>query len=263
MKKAIVTGAGGTVGQALVSLLSRQGISVAKWDRRKYAVLDEAKTGDFVEKTGPDIIFHLAIASRPTGMENEGNKVNVQWPRQLAALAAAKDIRFVFSSSVMVYSESVNGPYDPQSSATVDDGYGLDKKKAEAAVQEVYPRAHIARLGWQIGSAPGSNNMVDYLFSERDDNGAVSASRKWLPACAFLHSTADALIRLSKMEPDVYLLDSNTRWSFFQVLNALNRRHGRPARIIADDSFVYDQRMHDPRIPMAPLEEHLPELLER
>jgi dTDP-4-dehydrorhamnose reductase len=68
-----------------------------------------------------------------------------------------------------------------------------------------------------------------------------------------LTDTVAVLVKLSTASPGLYLVNSNARWNFYEIASALNERHGRRWKIVADDDFVFDQRMLDPRVPIRPL----------
>ena len=254
--KAIITGLNGAVGTALKAQLVAGGHLVVGWDRTAVLPNDLNAADQFLQATHPDVLFHLAVASQPTGQENEGWRINVEWPTQLAGLCRQRNIRFVFTSSVMVFTDDALGPFTPESVPDAREGYGYEKLTAEQQVRAANPEAVIARLGWQIGEAPGSNNMIDFLA--RQD--VVRASEKWFPACSFLADTAVALQTLAYAAPDLYLLDSNDRWNFYQIATALNDLHGNPWRIEKTADFIYDQRMRDPRTNMPSLDKRLPSL---
>ncbi|MCB2155578.1 sugar nucleotide-binding protein [bacterium] len=259
--KAIVTGASGTVGTALCSELITQGHEVVRYDREKLGVTDSGAIESFVRETAPDVIFHLATATRPTGLENEGYIVSQVWTETLARVARAAGAVFVFTSSVMVYSEKTNGPYTPDSPANATEGFGPEKIAAEARARDANDETRVARLGWQIGTTPDSNNMIAFLH-DRAAGGAIQASRLWMPACSFLEESARALVRVASMPPGTYLVNQNREWNFHQIVQALNKRHGKQWPIEANNDFVYDQRMLDDRTNVPPLEESLPELRE-
>jgi dTDP-4-dehydrorhamnose reductase len=132
--------------------------------------------------------------------------------------------------------------------------------EAEQRVRAASPLARVVRLGWQIGDAPGSNNMVDFLAARQAEDGAIGASRRWYPACSFLADTAAALERAAALPPDLYLCDANRRWTFLEIVTALNVRHGGRWQVVTDDAFVYDQRMVDPRLDVPSLQSRLPTL---
>ena len=254
--KAIITGMNGAVGTALKTRLLAEGYTVIGWDRTAVPPNNHHAAKTFLQTTQPDVLFHLAIASQSTGLENESWQINVEWSAQLAQLCYEQNIRFVFTSSVMVFTDDAIGPFTPDSAPDAQEGYGHDKLVAEQQVRAANPEAMIARLGWQIGDAPGSNNMIDFLAQQE----VVRASEKWFPACSFLVDTAVALQSLIHATPDLYLLDSNTRWNFYEIATALNQLHGNSWRIEKTADFIYDQRMRDDRIHLPSLDKRLPAL---
>ena len=88
--------------------------------------------------------------------------------------------------------------------------YGRYKADCEARIQRCCPQSIIVRLGWQIGDAPGSNNMIDYFHRTADAGGRIEVSRRWFPACSFLQDTADSLCGcFDRLKPGIYHLDGN------------------------------------------------------
>ncbi len=251
--KAIVTGAHGTVGSTLTRHLKQLGHQVVAWDRDAVPITRYQPMEDFVRQEKPDVLFHLAIASRSTGAPNESWLVNYEWAGELAWITRRLDVRFVFTSSVMVFSDNARGPFTPDSQPDAATGYGNEKRQAESRVSYQNPDTVVARLGWQIGDAPGSNNMIDFFEKQMAQNGCIKASRKWYPACSFISDTAAVLVDLANTTPGLYLVNSNTRWNFYEIASALNVEHGRRWKIVADDSFVFDQRMLDLRVPIRSL----------
>ena len=258
--KALVTGARGTVGVALTRALERDGHQVIAWDRAQVPIDDYHAMERFVRDAAPDVIFHLAIASQPTGRDRESWLVNYEWSSELAWIARVLDVALVFTSTVMVFSNQARGPFTRDSVPDAHEGYGFEKRCAEERVRYQNPAARIVRLGWQIGDAPGSNNMIDFFDRQQAQHGCVRASTRWYPATSFLDDTAAGLLQIAAMPADLYLLDANTSSTFHDIAQALSLRHGDPWRIEPTGDFVYDQRMHDPRIRMPSLAERLPEL---
>lgn len=248
--KALVTGANGTVGKALCRLLGDQAVA---WDRQRVPIDQYAPMEAFVRSVAPDVVFHLAIASRSTGKPNESWLVNYEWPSELAWITRTLGIRFVFTSSVMVFTDHAPGPFTVDSVPDAKEGYGYEKQSAEQRVRAQNPDAVIARLGWQIGDAPGSNNMIDF-FTRQDE---IKASTKWLPACSFLDDTAAALVSLAGGPAGLYQINANKRWNFFEIASALNDLHGRRWRVTPTEEFIYDQRMIDDRVAVPPLSQRL------
>jgi dTDP-4-dehydrorhamnose reductase len=258
--KVIITGAHGTVGSTLSEHLTSQGHQVVAWDRAVVPIDRYQPMEVFVRQERPDVVFHLAIASRSTGVANESWLVNYEWTSELAWVTRELGVRFVFTSSVMVFSDNAKGPFTVDSEPDAKQGYGYEKHMAEQRVFHQNPDAIVARLGWQIGEKAGSNNMIDFFEKKAATGEDIAASHKWYPACSFVRDTAAALTWLASAEPGLYLIDSNIRWNFHEIASALNEKHGRHWTIVANDSFEFDQRMVDPRVPIPSLQASLPAL---
>lgn len=258
--KALVTGCRGTIGRALARELTSHGHDVVAWSREQAAPDDPPAQARFLGAVAPDIVYHLAIPSHGTGRPDEGRLVNVDWSAHLAHLTAERGLPYVFVSTVMVFTDHARGPFTTDSVPDAKTGYGGEKREAELLVRAGNPLARIARLGWQIGEADGSNNMMNHLENQMREHGVIKASRKWRPACSFLDDTAAGLVRLMDLPPDLYLFDSNSHWSFYEIVEALNHQRGGHWNVQADDSFSYDQRMLDPRPGLPSLSARLPGL---
>ncbi len=256
----VVTGGRGTVGRILVGQLRASGHEVVLWLRDEVPVDDLQAHRVFLSKLKPAVLYHLAIASTPTGLANEDTLVNCDWPIGLAALARELSIRFIFTSTAMVFSNDAVGPLRPDSIPDAVEGYGHQKKLAETGVRQLNRDAVIVRLGWQIGDSPGSNNMIDFVHQNLEGEGQVKASQKWLPACSFLQDTADALMGLMGRDPGLYMIDSNRGWNFFEILTALKALHNADWTVACSQDFVLDQRLIDPKMNVPPLSDHLPSL---
>lgn len=258
--RAIITGASGTVGSRLTVFLQGQGVEVIPWDRSSVPVDNYAEMERFVRDAAPDMLFHLATASQPTGRPGESWLINYEWTSELAWITRTLDIRFVFSSTTLVFSNDARGPFTRDSQPDAPEGYGYEKRRAEERVFHQNPEARVVRLGWQIGTVPAGNNMLAFLEDKTRQEGRVRASTRWLPACSFLEDTVRALYELSGASPGLYMLDSNERWSFYEIARALSARHGDRWPVEPTEDFVFDQRMREERYRLPSLKERLPEL---
>lgn len=258
--KVLVTGLRGTVGRALGARLQGDGHEVVGWDRAAVPIDRYDAMDRFVAETAPDVVVNLAIASQPTGRDREAWLVNYDWPSELAWICRQRELRFVHTSTVMVFSSAAAGPFTIESEPDAVHGYGHEKRLAEARVFHQNPQATVVRLGWQIGDAAGSNNMIDHLEQKAREHGQVAASSRWLPACSFLPDTAAALARALTAPPGLYQLDGNERHTMLEIASALSELHGRRWRIAEAAEPAQDQRMIDPRLEVAPLARRLPAL---
>lgn len=247
----LVTGARGTVGRALVERLGAARHQVIGWNRQEVPIDRYAAMDEFVGAVAPDALVNLAIASQPTGRDGESWLVNHEWPSELAWICRQRGIRFLHASSVMVFAPERQGPFASDAEADAREGYGREKRLAEARVRYQNPDATIVRLGWQIGTAPGSNNMIDFFDRQHRERGVVHASPRFVPACSFLPDTAAAFERALAMPAGLYQVDGNEGWSLHAIATALAAIHG--WRVEPADAPVRDERMIDPRLGVASL----------
>ncbi len=236
--KTIVTGMHGTVAPVLAAVLAAQGDEVVPWDRERVPVDDPAAGRRFL--TGADVVFHLATGS-------------VEWAETIARICAAEGIGLLYASSVAVFSSAQAGPFGVERKPEPTDDYGRYKLACEERILAACPDARVARLGWQIGDVRGSNNMIEFLWRAAETEGRIVAATTWIPSCAFLADTAEALRRLATgpFAGGVHHLEGNPGLSFHEIAERLRRRHQAPWRIVAGDEPVWDQRLSDERISVA------------
>jgi dTDP-4-dehydrorhamnose reductase len=260
----LITGANGTLGRAVVRAVRACGDEALAWPRDVVDPLVPVSHAAWVEAQGVSAIVHLALASQPTGAEDEGRRINVDWPLGLASIAARLGVPMVFTSTAMVYDASTDGPYTLASPPTPLNDYGAQKLQAEQGVLMRHPTgARVARLGWQIDpSRDDGNQMVAHAFAAMRSRAEVPASRVWLPACSFVDDTAAGLLRLVEQPPGcVYLFDSNHEGvSFDRLLVSLSDQFGFGWKVVGNEDYRHDQRMVDPRVGLPSLSVRLPSL---
>jgi dTDP-4-dehydrorhamnose reductase len=251
----LVTGAGGTLGKALAVAARAAGHRFTAWDRGACDPLQPDAHAAYVDALAPDALVHLATASHPTGADDEGRRVNLDWSAGLARLAAARRVPLLFTSTAMVFESTTPGPYTLATPADARAGYGLEKRLAEVAVLQAHPHgARVVRLGWQIGSDDAGNQMVAHACREMAAQGFVGASTAWQPACSFIDDTARALVRALAMPPGLYLLEGNAAGhDFATILEALARVQRRDWRVRRHADYVHDQRLLDARLGVEPI----------
>lgn len=238
----------GTVAPALAAVLRNDGVEVIPWDRRQISIEDPGAGRDFLRRERPDWFFHVA-----TGPP--------QWAETVAHLCSGLAIRFLFTSSVSVFSEDYTGPYTVADTPTATDDYGRYKRDCEARIREENPEALIVRIGWQIGTGSGSNNMVDYLERTAAENGGtVAASTRWLPCCSFLPDTGAVLRDLAhgQFPPGIYHVNGNPGLTFYEIATRLNQLHGSRWIIKRDTQPARDDRLLDHRLSVPLITDRLP-----
>lgn len=244
--KVLVTGAKGIVGSAMIKYLKSRNIDTVEWDRKKVSPFDYNQMKSFIESVKPDILLHFAIASQGTGAENESWRINYEWTSELAWITRELGIKFLFTSTAMVFSDNAKGPFTISTVPDAKEGYGYEKLKAEERAVYQNPESFICRLGWQIGDTFEGNNMLAYLEKQYLDSGVINASTKWYPACSFVEDTVAEIYRIVTLEkPGLFMIDSNDRYTFYDIASYLNKMYKRGWKIEPDEKFIFEQRMCD------------------
>lgn len=248
--KVLLTGMGGTVAPIVAAELARRGYTTVRWHKESVDPTDAAACDRFIDEVNPAWVAHIA-----TGPE--------EWCTHIAKACAPRNINLIHTGSVSVYSGKQVGPFAVTDTPLPDDDYGRYKLRCEQRIREALPAAIIARIGWQIGDAPGSNNMLDYLFKKAaEGNGTIEASDQWSPGTSFLVDTAAALADLmEKKQPGVgglYHVDGNPGLTFFEIAARLARLHKQPWTITPASTPTGSSRMTDPRVKVRSIAERLP-----
>lgn len=240
----LITGMNGTVAPVLADVFRSHHYDITAWDRSVVSTTDPAIMEAFIDRVQPDLLLHIGMGS-------------AEFAETLARLSFERNIPFLFTSTASVYADDQIGPHDPTVAPAATDEYGAYKRTCERLIQAVNPDAYIVRIGWQIGQAAGSNNMIDYL-ERHAVTGPIPASTQWYPSCAFLEDTAQTLYTIvTTYTPGLYLANGNSEHSFFEIVTALNTLHGAKWQILEDNRMTRDDRMTDARVAIRPISERL------
>lgn len=180
MRRVLVTGGSGFIGQRLCSALRRDGYGVLASGRRARAgPWDAFAVWDASPVTVPeniDVIFHLAGKAHALAEtqqdENEYFRINTEGTRKLLEAARAARIkRFVFFSSVKAMGEGGDICLDEQAACEPETPYGKSKLEAERLVLEggYVPDPVVLRLSMVYGPTRKGNlpRMIESVHKGR------------------------------------------------------------------------------------------------
>jgi len=168
--KCLVTGANGMLGGALCPLLSKKGhdvlltdINVSDANITFLDIRDIDGFKGYVNKTNPDIIFHLAAETDVDKCEidpGHANTVNAQGTRNVALVCRERDIPMVYISTCGVFDGKKHEPYNEQDEPNPISAYTKAKYEGEKAVRSLLTRYFIFRAGWMIGGGKKDKKFV-------------------------------------------------------------------------------------------------------
>ncbi|MEM8859760.1 MAG: sugar nucleotide-binding protein [Chloroflexota bacterium] len=233
--KILITGMNGTVAPVLAKTLISSGYAISSWNRSQVPIDDTAQIENFIATEQPDIFFHVATGP-------------AEWAEKVAQVCAQQNIKFLFTSSVSVYSNTQQGPFSVDIEPVPNDDYGRYKLECERRVMGVNPSAWLVRLGWQIGTTMAGNHMVAHLEQAYQQDGSVEASTQWYPGCSFLEDTAAGIKAIVENQPaGVYHLGGNPGLTYFEIVTHLKETLERPWEVRPTTAFVYNNRLVDGR----------------
>lgn len=242
--KAILTGMKGTVAPYVAREWESLGNTAVAWDRDLVPSEDRDAAEKFIAEVQPDVFFHIGMGSP-------------EWAAMLAEICASHGIRFTFTGTVSVYGEHQHGPFAPDDIPEPSDDYGRYKLECERQILDKNPEALIVRIGWQIGDAPGSNNMVDFFDRQMLEKGVIEANVNWVPGCSLLPDTARTLVELTnKKSSGLYHLDANYGLNHFLLALGMSNMHGFDWTIEPIAGAAKNTLMHDPRVNIKKLSEY-------
>jgi dTDP-4-dehydrorhamnose reductase len=198
MMKALVTGARGMLGQALMRSLAAAGHRAVGLGHRDGDVTRPGALRRPIDELRPDWIFHLAAFTRVDDCESQPNHahlVNGLGARNVARAAAEAEAAVLHVSTDYVFAGDARRPYredDPTGPLSV---YGASKLAGEEAVREITPRHLIVRTAWLYGR--GGTNFVDTILdrARRGEPLRVVDDQRGSPTSTT--DLAEALIRLA------------------------------------------------------------------
>ena len=166
--KALVVGAGGQLGRALLRT-TPAGAELVAFDRTELDITDRAAVERTIGESGADIVFNAAAYTAVDKAESEIDRaraINAEGVGYLATAAKAHGALFVHVSTDFVFSGDAGTPYTPETQTNPLGVYGLTKLEGEKAAGE---ESLIVRTAW-IYDRDGQNfvNTMLRLMDERD-----------------------------------------------------------------------------------------------
>ena len=171
MSRWLVTGAGGMLGQDVVTCLERCGETVLALSRADLDITDQAAVTATVLDRRPDIVVNCAAwtaVDEAEAHEDEALAVNVGGARLVAQACATSGACLIQISTDYVFAGDARRPYAEHDRCVPRTAYGRTKLAGERAVAELLPGSgYIVRTAWLYG-AHGPNFVRTMIGLERN-----------------------------------------------------------------------------------------------
>jgi dTDP-4-dehydrorhamnose reductase len=234
MKKVYLTGITGTVAPYIKEAFLKEGYHVDDTHIRINHIKEVQTLKHHIKKSQPDMIIHAALGP-------------IETTEMLAAYSKLKNIPFIYISTVSVFEDNNGGPYHKEDAIHVKNEYGLYKYTSEQHALNSNPHTYIIRLGWQISpnADTESNNMFKFIKDNTNDQGIITVSNQFYPSASFLDNMANAVVDIIKKPPGLYLVNSNPKYSLYEILHLLKDKFKLQLTIQKDDTFQRNDLMVD------------------
>lgn len=174
MKRILVFGSGGQVGQALFSLAHPTDLDLIPCPRAMCDLTDHAATQKKLNETRPDLVINAAAMTNVDACEKDraaAEAANFAAPANLAAQCATRDIPLIHLSTDYVFDgKDGDVPYAEDAAMNPLSVYADTKMTGEIAIQQSLAWHVILRVS-SVFSAYGQNIMVRALanLASRDE----------------------------------------------------------------------------------------------
>jgi len=166
-----VTGAGGMLGQDVVTCLERAGETALALTRADLDITDRAAVTAAVVNCRPDTVVNCAAwtaVDEAEAHEDEALEVNGGGARLVAEACATSGARLIHMSTDYVFAGDARRPYTERDRCGPRTAYGRTKLAGERAVAELLPGSgYVVRTAWLYG-AHGPNFVRTMIGLERD-----------------------------------------------------------------------------------------------
>lgn len=163
--KALITGANGQVGRALLQTAPENTDAVAV-DRTQLDITSAEVVAEAIRREAPSLIINAAAYTAVDKAESESEAayaVNAAGPENLARAAQAASARLIHISTDFVFDGAQSRPYRPEDPVNPLCVYGASKAEGEARVREVLgDKALIVRTSWVYAKEGG--NFVNTML---------------------------------------------------------------------------------------------------
>lgn len=212
--KLLITGASGllginlaleAIGEHEVVGIDRGKLKSAPFQVMKTDFLQASEITPIIDSTNPDWLINCAALANLDECEKHPGQakiLNADFPAELAATCAKRNIKFIHLSTDAVFDGTKEGPYTEEDTPDPQGVYSQTKLKGEIAVQEANPQAIIARVnffGWSLG---GHRSLGEFFVNNLSEGKNVNGFTDVIFCPMWVNHLAQTL--LAMLEKDLH-----------------------------------------------------------
>jgi dTDP-4-dehydrorhamnose reductase len=197
MKRLLVTGARGQLGQDVCKAATARGLEVSAVDLPELDISRPDAVRACLEATRPEAILNCAAYNAVDRAEIEFHEAllaNACGPRNLAVAAERLGVPLMHLSTDYVFDGRATRPYTIADLPNPLGRYGLSKLRGELEVQALARRHYVVRLSWVFGA--GNDNFARKVLGWARGRASIQVVDDQVACPAYTADLAPALLEL-------------------------------------------------------------------
>jgi dTDP-4-dehydrorhamnose reductase len=204
--KALITGAGGLVGRALVEQCNGAGDRTISLDHAQLDITDRQRIEATFDSERPDVVINCAAWTDVDGCELDPQRaqtVNALGPEYLALACKRLGISFITISTDYVFDGEKDGFYTQRDKPNPQSVYAVSKLDGELRAQTAWPQTIVVRTGYIFGS--GGTNFLSLVPKRARRGEHIKAINDSFGTPTYAPDLARQLRRLAQLNtPGIY-----------------------------------------------------------
>ncbi len=241
MKKVVITGSNGLLGQKLVKLfLSKAGYEIYALsrgpnrlhDKKGYTYInidlsDDRTLDHCLSEIGPDLIIHTAAMTNVDACELDQvlcDKMNVELVRHLTSFCKKHQVRLIHLSTDFIFDGTKGDIYKEEDKPNPVNHYGMSKLKSETVIREAGIDHAILRTILVYGLVDGNDrsNIVLWVKKSLEDKKHINVVTDQLRMPTLVDDLAEACWLAVKHDAKgVYHVSSSELMSIYEIALAV------------------------------------------
>lgn len=201
IKRVLVTGGRGMLGQDLCRLLSVKGYVVTQTDIEDMDVRSYDLICRTIDSSQPEIIMHLAALTDVDGCEREPEAAyhtNAIGTKNASLASRNYRLPVVYISTGSVFNGEKPVPYNEFDDPDPRSVYARSKYMGENFIRDLSYAFYVVRAGWMFGGGPLDKKFVAKMIDMARKNGKLSAVNDKFGTPTYTVDFAGGLIKLMK-----------------------------------------------------------------
>jgi dTDP-4-dehydrorhamnose reductase len=243
--RVLVTGASGFLGWNLCHDLTNKWQVYGTWQKNR--ILNDSclagrcdltnylEVSSALDEIKPTLVFHLAAQSQPNRCAEDpdlSRRINLDAAVNLAGLCADRNIRYVFTSTDLVF-DGLKGNYNESSPVNPISHYGEQKALAEEGIRDKHGNAIICRMPLMYGKSPaGASSFLDDMLAKLNKNEKLNLFTDEFRSIAYAGCAVQGLLLAEKESLKLIHLGGPESISRFSVGQKLIKHYGFSEKLI-------------------------------